>query len=167
MLRGKTERCKGDRRKGFTLIELMIVIAIIAILAAVAATQYNSYKRKAKAKDLIGLARICAQELLEQCQYTDNVTISYVLASCSPENGTHTNMSVGKYLTDVDLGYSTTIPSGDNKANSASTDTYQCSDTNVYFAAAGKVDGVQYGAYCEVNKYALACYGPMGADLAD
>ncbi|HFC97597.1 MAG TPA: prepilin-type N-terminal cleavage/methylation domain-containing protein, partial [Thermosulfurimonas dismutans] len=44
-------RKKKARRKekGFTLVELMIVIAIIAILAAVAISQYSAYKNKAKA----------------------------------------------------------------------------------------------------------------------
>lgn len=42
------------KQKGFTLIELMIVIAIIGILAAIAIPQFNEYR--AKANDSTALA---------------------------------------------------------------------------------------------------------------
>ena len=71
-------------QKGFTLIELMIVIAIIGILAAVALPAYQDYTVKAKVSEIVLAASSCRTTLTEVVQSAPTVDVSAALpTACS------------------------------------------------------------------------------------
>lgn len=55
-------------QKGFTLIELMIVVAIIGILAAVALPAYQDYTKRAKMSEVILASSACRTSITEVYQ---------------------------------------------------------------------------------------------------
>lgn len=63
-----------EKQSGFTLIELMIVVAVIGILAAVALPAYQGYAARAKMAEVLFAGSICRNIIQEAADSGLNVT---------------------------------------------------------------------------------------------
>ncbi|WP_416202008.1 pilin [Acinetobacter sp. NIPH 298] len=136
-------------QKGFTLIELMIVVAIIGILAAVALPAYQDYTARAKVSEVVLAASTCRTAVSEASQTgfsadatannfgcgeggTENSPLSqYVQTIATDENGviTVTARNISQLGSGVNVSFTpysdadATVPSSAADYNRASVQT--------------------------------------------
>ena len=102
-------------KKGFTLIELMIVVAIIGILAAIAIPAYGNYTKKAKVTEVTNAMGAVGNTLIEYFQdkgvYPDLADIATIQSS------------MGMTIPNTYVGAATVVATNDavNPANSFAT----------------------------------------------
>src|SRR5438477_10536193 len=102
-------------QKGFTLIELMIVVAIIGILAAIAIPAYQDYTIRAQVTEGLNLAGAAKAAVAESFSNTGVPPLDRNAAGMTGA----ANATAGKYVQSVGVANGTILITYGDQANAA------------------------------------------------
>ena len=105
----------SNRQNGFTLIELMIVVAIIGILASLAVTAYQTYTIRAQVAEGISIATNAKAGISDAFFDSGDAPVNRQAAGLTVDPAD----TSGSYVTSVDIQNGTVAVTFGNKANAA------------------------------------------------
>jgi len=156
-----------NAQKGFTLIELMIVVAIIGILAAVAIPAYQDYTVRSKVTELIVAGSSAKSAISEGFQTGGMVGVKSAAAAATKGVGSKAT-PVSKYLKSVEVTDAGVITLTTTKDASLPTDAQEKTIIMSPYAAgkalaAGAEGSVEWACATTTNEQAAARLAALSA----